>query len=150
LVGQYSVGETGTLDRRQVHPPGAACLRRYERTASAAKTKRNTTPSCRNTSRRRASSAERPDRIAAVAVPCTLCANASFQFSGNFLRGQRFDDFTLDNDAYGERDCGACDYVGGRIFGKIDDYDRTLRAGSEDPSNPRQTVRVLTIMLASD
>jgi hypothetical protein len=61
-----------------------------------------------------------------------------------------FDNFTPDNDPYGERDFGAFDHAGERIFWKIDCYDRTLRAGSEDPSDPKRTIRVLTIMLASE
>jgi hypothetical protein len=65
-------------------------------------------------------------------------------------RVERFDAFTPDNDPHGERDFGAFEEGGERIFWKIDYYDRTLRAGSEDPSDPRQTVRVLTIILASE
>ena len=37
-----------------------------------------------------------------------------------------------------------------RIFWKIDYYDPSLDFGSEIPSDPAQTVRVLTIMLASE
>ena len=63
---------------------------------------------------------------------------------------ETFDSFTPDNDPHGERDFGAFEHNGERIFWKIDYYDRTLTAGSEDPSDPAQTVRVLTIMLASE
>lgn len=44
-----------------------------------------------------------------------------------------FADFTPDNDPHGERDFGAFEHAGERIFWKIDYYDRTLTAGSEDP-----------------
>jgi hypothetical protein len=63
---------------------------------------------------------------------------------------ETFDAFTSDNDPYGERDFGAFEHNGQRIFWKIDYYDRSLTKGSENPSNPSQTVRVLTIMLASE
>ena len=60
---------------------------------------------------------------------------------------ETFDAFTPDNDPHGERDFGAFEHNGQRIFWKIDYYDTTLTKGSEDPSDPKQTVRVLTIML---
>jgi hypothetical protein len=63
---------------------------------------------------------------------------------------ETFNEFTADNDPHEERDFGAFEHSGERIFWKIDYYDRTLTKGSEDPSDPKQTVRVLTIMLASE
>lgn len=61
-----------------------------------------------------------------------------------------FGTFTRDNDPYGERDFGAFQHAGERFFWKIDYYDPALTYGSEDPSDPTQTVRVLTIMLAEE
>ena len=63
---------------------------------------------------------------------------------------ENFAAFTPDNDPHGERDFGAFEHNGERIFWKIDYYDSTMTKGSEDPSDARQTVRVLTIMLASE
>jgi len=61
-----------------------------------------------------------------------------------------YDTWTEDNDPYGEHDFGAFDYMGDKLFWKIDYYDKNLEYGSEDPSNPGMTTRVLTIMLASE
>lgn len=61
-----------------------------------------------------------------------------------------FSSFTRDNDPYGERDFGAFQYAGERLFWKIDYYDSTLTYSSEDPSVSTQTTRVLTIMLAEE
>ena len=62
-----------------------------------------------------------------------------------------FDRFTEDNDPYGERDFGAIEHpAAGRVFWKIDYYDRSLTKGSEDPADPKRTIRVLTIMLAEE
>jgi len=65
-------------------------------------------------------------------------------------RVETFQDFTPANDPYGEHDFGSFDYQGETIFWKIDYYNRDLTAGSEDPTDPAQTTRVLTIMLASE
>ena len=61
-----------------------------------------------------------------------------------------FDDFDAENDPYGEHDFGAFDHKGDRIFWKIDYYDLRMKYGSPDPSDPRVTKRILTIMLASE
>ncbi len=64
-----------------------------------------------------------------------------------------FNDFTPGNDPHGERDFGSLlnpGTGGQRIFWKIDYYDKACVYGSEDPSDPSQTTRVLTIMLASE
>lgn len=63
---------------------------------------------------------------------------------------ETFDAFDRDNNPHGERDFGAFEHGGQQIFWKIDYYDPTLSKGSEDPADPTQTVRVLTIMLASE
>jgi hypothetical protein len=61
-----------------------------------------------------------------------------------------FDDFTPENDPYGEHDFGAFDHNGISIFWKIDCYDVDDRYGSPDPADPRVTHRVLTILLADE
>ncbi len=63
---------------------------------------------------------------------------------------REFDSFKKANDPYGEHDFGSFDHDGMKIFWKIDYYDTSLEYGSEDPSDPEQTARVLTIMLASE
>ncbi|MBM1691629.1 DUF3768 domain-containing protein [Sulfitobacter geojensis] len=62
-----------------------------------------------------------------------------------------FDEFTEDNDPYGEHDFGAFQQANaGKIFWKIDYYAPNMEQGSEDPSDPQKTCRVLTIMLAEE
>ena len=61
-----------------------------------------------------------------------------------------FDDFTEDNDPHGEHDFGSFELCGRKFFWKIDYYDRAMEHGSEDPSDPDQTTRVMTVMLASE
>lgn len=63
---------------------------------------------------------------------------------------QNFNDFTEDNDVYGERDFGSFDYKGEKILWKIDYYDLNNQYMSENPANPDITNRVLTIMLAEE
>jgi hypothetical protein len=61
-----------------------------------------------------------------------------------------FNAFDEDNDPYGERDFGAFEYRGWKIFWKIDYYDSGMEFASSDPSDPAQTLRVLTVMLAEE
>ena len=61
-----------------------------------------------------------------------------------------FKDFTADNDPHGEHDFGGFEVAGDKFFWKIDYYDLDCRFGSEDPSDPEKTRRVLTIMLAEE
>ena len=61
-----------------------------------------------------------------------------------------FDDFTEVNDPYGEHDFGSFECNGHKVFFKMDYYDKNLEFGSEDPSDPEQTTRVLTVMLANE
>lgn len=63
-----------------------------------------------------------------------------------------FEDFTEDNDPYGEHDFGAIDHAkAGKVFWKIDCFaDERCELGSEYPDNPSRSYRVLTIMLADE
>ena len=61
-----------------------------------------------------------------------------------------FDQFTADNDPYGEHDFGAFEHGGERFFWKIDYFDKNLTVGSPNPADPDITCRVLTLMLASE
>lgn len=62
-----------------------------------------------------------------------------------------FDAFTPDNDEHGEHDFGSFDHpVAGKASWKIDYYDLAFEYGSEEPSDPAKTCRLLTVMLASE
>ena len=63
---------------------------------------------------------------------------------------REFDAFTTDNDPYEEHDFGSVDIDGNRVFWKIDYYDPSLTAGSDDPADPNITERVMTVMLAEE
>lgn len=65
-------------------------------------------------------------------------------------RVQTFEAFTPDNDPHGEHDFGAFSIEGRKVFWKIDYYAPDMMHRSEDPADPEQTRRVLTIMLAEE
>ena len=83
---------------------------------------------------------ERPDLGRVVITPGVRGLVAAWPLGelGVYEAVQRFDDF------------GAFEHVGNRYFWKLDYYDRALESGSEDPSDPSLTTRVLTIMLAEE
>jgi hypothetical protein len=60
---------------------------------------------------------------------------------------QNYQAFDPANDPYGEHDFISFTVEGHGIFAKIDYYDRDIRFGADDPSDPEHTVRIMTIML---
>ncbi len=63
---------------------------------------------------------------------------------------REFDDFNPDNDPYGEHDCAILKVDGHSIMFKTDYYADDMMHGSEDPSNPLITNRVMTVMLSQE
>ena len=47
-----------------------------------------------------------------------------------------FNDFTPDNDPYGEHDFGRFELAGHAFIWKIEYYDKSMTFGSEDPADP--------------
>ena len=61
-----------------------------------------------------------------------------------------FDNFTEDNDPYGEHDFGKISLEGGKYFWKIDYYDQNYEGLSPDPLDLSVTKRVMTVMRADE
>lgn len=58
--------------------------------------------------------------------------------------------FLQEDDPYGEHDFGAFQVAGRKIFWKIDYHGRELDTPCEDPADPKNTTRIMTIMLADE
>ena len=67
-----------------------------------------------------------------------------------YLAIRNFAAFSKDNDPWGEHDFGRVEVASKAVHWKIDYYNPTLTAGSENPANEGETHRVLTIMLPSE
>jgi hypothetical protein len=65
-------------------------------------------------------------------------------------RVRTFEDFTPDNDPYGEHDFGVFEHNGEPLVWKIEYFDAAMEHGSEDPADPYQTTRLLTVMRAEE
>jgi hypothetical protein len=61
-----------------------------------------------------------------------------------------FDQFAAANDPYDEHDFGGMEIEGQWVFWKIDYYDQSLSQAAADPSDQRDCVRLLTVMLAEE
>ena len=76
--------------------------------------------------------------------------NSSENIANIISKVRNFNDFNEGNNPYGERDFGAFDFKGKKIFWKIDYYDRNFEFASPDAANPAVTNRVLTVMYADE
>ena len=65
-------------------------------------------------------------------------------------RVKTFSEFDAANDPHDEHDFVNFEIEGRQFFAKIDYYDLDLSFGANDPSNPDQTTRIMTIMLADE
>ncbi|GAB5390158.1 MAG: hypothetical protein Alpg2KO_31260 [Alphaproteobacteria bacterium] len=65
-------------------------------------------------------------------------------------RVRTFDAFGEDNDPHGEHDFGNFELESIKFFWKIDYYDHSLQGSSPDPTDPKVTRRILTIMIANE
>ena len=65
-------------------------------------------------------------------------------------RVRLFNEFTPENDPYGEHDFGSIEIGGCSYFWKIEYYDPMLICGSSDASDETATQRVLTLMRADE
>lgn len=74
--------------------------------------------------------------------------NSSENIANIISKVRNFNDFNEGNNPYGERDFGAFDFKGQKIFWKIDYYDRNFEFASPNAADPSQTNRVLTVMYA--
>ena len=68
-----------------------------------------------------------------------------------FAATAAFAEFTTGNDPHHEHDFGSFEFDDEKLFWKVDYFDKAdPDLGAEDPSDPVNTERVLTIMLASE
>ena len=90
-----------------------------------------------------------PGRL--VVTPSVISAGDGFVPEALAAVGAQ-DIFHPEDDPDGQHDFGAVTIQGQKVFWKIDLYEAgsDFRYGAEMPDNPITTVRVLTIMMASD
>lgn len=85
-----------------------------------------------------------------VMLTSGFCALPKQTRDAAIARIKTFDAFRRGDDPYGEHDFVSIDVGGQKVFAKIDYYDRDIRYGADDPSDPERTTRVMTIMLAEE
>lgn len=77
-------------------------------------------------------------------------SNSSEDIVSIINKVRNFNNFDEDNNPYGERDFGAFDFKGKKIFWKIDYYDNKFLFLSPNACKPKLTNRVMTIMYADE
>lgn len=107
-------------------------------------------PSCADTIATLNDTLRREGRGGRIVVTIGVHSLPAYDDSALILALGSYDQFDSGNDPYRERDFGAFQLFGAQLCWKIDYYDCNLQFGSDDPSDPKVTVRVLTVMLNSE
>ena len=81
---------------------------------------------------------------------CSTDKEPMVHLSALFDLLRSYDDFSQDNDLYGEHDFGNFEFQGETCFWKIDYYAPDMMSVAEDPSDPHRSFRVITIMAARE
>jgi hypothetical protein len=96
--------------------------------------------------------AEQNDQLRKTGKGGRMNISGSLSGNGNLdavLAAMRaFNSFDMDNDPYGQHDCGIFEVDGEKYMFKIDYYDANLEYGVDPLTEP--AVHVLTLMHASD
>ncbi|MFA7253494.1 MAG: DUF3768 domain-containing protein [Patescibacteria group bacterium] len=87
-------------------------------------------------------------RKSGFGVTLTCGVQSVTDLNGLMRAIREYDNFTEDNDPYGEHDFGKLDWNGDKVFWKIDYYNETFDAW-EDPLTAKCR-RVMTVMLADE
>src|ERR1700693_1510226 len=82
-----------------------------------------------------------------VVMTASVEALPDMVIAGALVEVARFSNFTPENDPHGERDFGNFKLCQRTFYWQIDAYDENMEFGSEDPTDPAKTTRVLTLML---
>ena len=85
-----------------------------------------------------------------VAITAGIAALSHDAVYAIFDRIKAYEDFTPDNDPYGEHDFGSFYWGEHQVFWKFDYYDLNYTMHSPDPADETVTARVLTVMLAEE
>lgn len=88
--------------------------------------------------------------VGKVLLTCGISSLPLLQQTEIINKVKNFNNFTEDNDPYGEHDFGCFEYKGQQIFWKIDLYDLNYEFYSSQPDDEAQTNRVLTVMFAEE
>ena len=81
---------------------------------------------------------------------CSTDAEPMVYLGDLFELVRGYDDFNGSNDPYSEHDFGNFEFKGEACYWKIDYYAPDMLSGAEDPSDPYRSLRVITIMIASE
>lgn len=95
---------------------------------------------------------ERPELGRIVITSGALHAAAAWPLGPVALYEEvkKYDNFTEDNDPWGEHDYGTFQFAGEQFFFKLDYFDLNYEYGAEDPADETKSRRVLTIALLSE